>query len=87
VEKENMEKEHIILKEHLSGEGTYYPSGASKWRRNTMFLLHLGAPEGSDVPSPLRCTGRIIEHLSGEGTSYPSVTPKWRRNILSFRST
>jgi hypothetical protein len=52
VEKENMEKEHIILEEHLSGEGTYYPSGASKWRRNiisfrcTMFLLHLGEPEG-----------------------------------------
>jgi hypothetical protein len=59
-----------------------------------MFLLHLGAPEGSDVPFPLRCTGRIRcskehlilpVHLSGEGTSYPSGVPKWRRNILSFQ--
>jgi hypothetical protein len=33
-----MEKEHIILEEHLSGEGTYYPSGASKWRRNFLSL-------------------------------------------------
>jgi hypothetical protein len=48
-----VEKEHLILQEHLSGEGTYYPSGAPKWRRNilvllkdNMFLLHLGAPEG-----------------------------------------
>jgi hypothetical protein len=52
-------KEHIILQEHisgegtsypsehLSGEGTSYPSGAPKWRRNIkMFLLHLGALEG-----------------------------------------
>jgi hypothetical protein len=51
-----VEKEHLILPVHLSGEGTYYPSGTPKWRRN----FHLGAPEGSDVPSPLRCTGRII---------------------------
>jgi hypothetical protein len=45
-----VEKEHLILQEHLSGEGTYYPSGAHKWRRNIlkdkMFLLHVGAPEG-----------------------------------------
>jgi hypothetical protein len=43
-----VEKEHLILQEHLSGEGTSYPSGAPKWRRNKdkMFLLHLGAPEG-----------------------------------------
>jgi hypothetical protein len=51
-----VEKEHLILQEHLSGEGTYYPSGAYKWRRtpypsgepkwDKMFLLHLGAPEG-----------------------------------------
>jgi hypothetical protein len=31
-----VEKEHIILQEHLSGEGTYYPSGAPKWRRNIL---------------------------------------------------
>jgi hypothetical protein len=29
-----LEKEHLILPVHLSGEGTYYPSGAPKWRRN-----------------------------------------------------
>jgi hypothetical protein len=58
-----------------------------------MFFLHLGAPEGSDVPSPLRCTGRIIVekehlilqvHLRGERTSYHSGAHKWRRNILSL---
>jgi hypothetical protein len=52
-----VEKEHLILQEHISGEGTSYPSGAPKWRRNIlsfrsvhlkdkMFLLHLSAPEG-----------------------------------------
>jgi hypothetical protein len=43
-----VEKEHIILQEHISGEGTSYPSGAHKWRRNidNMFLLHLGVQEG-----------------------------------------
>jgi hypothetical protein len=57
-----VEKEHLILPVHLSGEGSSYPSGAPKWRRNiltfrcikvekehikdNMFLLHLGAPEG-----------------------------------------
>jgi hypothetical protein len=75
-----LEKEHLIIPVHLSGEGTSYPSGAPKWRRNIlsfrstsvekehiilqvhgriicsfstsvhrkdkMFLLHLGAPEG-----------------------------------------
>jgi hypothetical protein len=45
-----------------------------------MFLLHFGAPEGSDVPSPLR-------YLIGDETYYPSGAPKWRRNILSFRCT
>jgi hypothetical protein len=48
-----------------------------------MFLLHLSAPEGEEVPSPLR----LQEHRSGEGTSYPSGAPKWRRNILSFLNT
>jgi hypothetical protein len=69
-------------------------------RKDKMFLLHFGAPEGSDVPSPLRCTGRIrcsfsVEkehlilpvHLIGDETYYPSGAPKWRRNILSFRCT
>jgi hypothetical protein len=48
-----VEKEHLILQVHISGEGTYYSSGAHKWRRNVlvllkdkMLLLHLGAPEG-----------------------------------------
>jgi hypothetical protein len=42
-----VEKEHLFLQEHLSGKGTYYPSGAPKWRRNdNMFLLQLDAPEG-----------------------------------------
>jgi hypothetical protein len=47
-----VEKEHLILPVHLSGEGTSYPSGATKWRRNmehqknNMFLLHFDAPEG-----------------------------------------
>jgi hypothetical protein len=48
-----VEKEHIILQEHISGEGTSYPSGAHKLSRNIyvllkdkMFLLHLCAPEG-----------------------------------------
>jgi hypothetical protein len=40
-----VEKDHLILQEHLSGEGTFYPLGAHKWRRNIL-----------DVPSPLRCT-------------------------------
>jgi hypothetical protein len=31
-----VEKEHLILQEHLSGEGTSYPSGAPKWRRNIL---------------------------------------------------
>jgi hypothetical protein len=46
-----VEKEHLILQEHISGEGTSYSSGAPKWRRiihlkDNMFLLHLGAHEG-----------------------------------------
>jgi hypothetical protein len=50
-----VEKEHLILQEHISGEGTSYPSGAPNWRRNILsfrhlkekkFLLHLGATEG-----------------------------------------
>jgi hypothetical protein len=52
-----------------------------------MFLLHLGAPEGSDVPSPLREHIILPLLLSGKGTYYPSGAPKWRRKILSFRST
>jgi hypothetical protein len=58
-----VEKEHLILPVHLSGEGTYYPSGAHKWRRNVLFF---------------RCTEVEKEHiilpvyLSGEGPSYPS---------------
>jgi hypothetical protein len=36
-----VEKEHFILQEHLSGEGkygegTYYPGGEPKWRRNIL---------------------------------------------------
>jgi hypothetical protein len=31
-----MEKEHLIIPVHLSGEGTSYPSGAPKWRRNIL---------------------------------------------------
>jgi hypothetical protein len=67
-----VEKEHLILPEHLSEEGRYYPSVAPKWRRNILSF---------------RCTElekeHIIlpEHLSGEGTSYPSGAPKWRRNL------
>jgi hypothetical protein len=72
-----VEKEYIILPVRCSFS-TYV------LLKDNMFLLHLGAPEGSDVPSPLRCNE---EHISGEGTSYPSGAPKWRRNILSFRST
>jgi hypothetical protein len=30
------EEEHLILQEHISGEGTYYPSGALNWRRNIL---------------------------------------------------
>jgi hypothetical protein len=49
-----VEKEHLILPVHISGERTSYPSGAPKWKRNIlsfllkdkMILLHLGAPEG-----------------------------------------
>jgi hypothetical protein len=61
-----VEKEDIILPLLLSGEGTSYPSGATKdgpsplrstrriicsfstlmHRKDKMFLLHLGAPEG-----------------------------------------
>jgi hypothetical protein len=43
-----VEKEHLILQEHLSGEGTYYPSGAPKWRRNILSF---------------RCTKVEKEHL------------------------
>jgi hypothetical protein len=35
-----VEKEHLILQEHLSGEGTSYPSGALKWRRNILSFLN-----------------------------------------------
>jgi hypothetical protein len=68
--------------------------------KDQMFLLHLGAPEGYDIPSSLmftilsfRCTEVEKEHiilpvhLRGEGPSYSSGAPKWRRNILSFRYT
>jgi hypothetical protein len=73
-----VQKEHLILPVHRSGEGTYYPSGASKWRRNILSFMNTYV-EKEDIILPL--------HLSGEGTSYPSGAPKWRRNILSFRST
>jgi hypothetical protein len=33
---EGVEKDHVILQKHLSGEGTSYPSGAHKWRRNIL---------------------------------------------------
>jgi hypothetical protein len=58
-----VEKEHLILPVHLSGEGIYYPSGARKWRKNILSF---------------RCTELEKEHiilpvhLSGEGTSDPS---------------
>jgi hypothetical protein len=35
-----VEKEHLILPVHLSGEGTYYSSGAHKWRRNVLFFRY-----------------------------------------------
>jgi hypothetical protein len=38
-----VEKEHLILQEHLSGEGTFSTYVLLK---DNMFLLHLGAPEG-----------------------------------------
>jgi hypothetical protein len=58
-----VEKEHLILQQHQSGEGTHYPSGALKWRRNILSF---------------RCTEVEKEHiilpvyLSGEGPYYPS---------------
>jgi hypothetical protein len=71
--------------------------------KDKMFLLHLGAPEGTSYLSgapkwrrnilSFRCTSVekehliLPEHLSEEGRYYPSVAPKWRRNILSFRCT
>jgi hypothetical protein len=67
-----LEKEHLILPVHLSGEGSSYPSGAPKWRKNILSF---------------RCTEVEKEHiilpvlLSGEGPFYPSGAPKWRRNI------
>jgi hypothetical protein len=73
-----VEKEHLILQEHLSREGTSYPSGAPKCRRN---ILSFQCTEVEKEHLILQ------EHLSGEGTSYPSGAPKWRRNILSFMNT
>jgi hypothetical protein len=46
-------------------------------RKEKIFLLHLGAPEGYDVPSHII----LPVLLSGEGPYYPSGAPKWRRNI------
>jgi hypothetical protein len=43
-----------------------------------MFLLHLGAPERSDVEKEHLI---LPVHRIGEGTYYPSGAPKWRRNI------
>ena len=73
-----MEKEHLILQVHLSGERTSYPSGATKWRRNIL-SFRCTEVEKEHVILPV--------HLSGEGTSDPSGAPKWRRNIVSFRYT
>jgi hypothetical protein len=53
-----VEKEHLILPEHLSGEGKdvlspltctgriIYSFSTKVHRKDKMFLLHLGAPEG-----------------------------------------
>jgi hypothetical protein len=56
-----VEKEDIILPLLLSGKGTYYPSGAPKWRRNILSFRstyvekeHIILQE--DVPSPLSCS-------------------------------
>ena len=73
-----MEKEHLILQEDLSGEGTSYPFGAPKWRRNILSFRITKVEKEHII---------LQEHLSGEGTYYPSGAPKWRRNILSFRCT
>jgi hypothetical protein len=55
-----VEKEHLILPEHLSGEGRYYPSVAPKWRRNILsFRNTLVEKEHLILPV----------HLSAEGTS------------------
>jgi hypothetical protein len=73
-----VKKDHLTLQEHLSGEGTSYPSGAPKWRRNILSFSSTKVEKEQII---------LQEHLSGEGTSYPSGAPKWRRNILSFRCT
>jgi hypothetical protein len=73
-----VEKEHLILQEDQSGEGTYYPSGASKWRRNILSFWCTEEEEEHII---------LPVHLSGEGPSYPSGAPKWKRNILSIRCT
>jgi hypothetical protein len=73
-----VEKEHLIFPVNLSGEGSSYPSGAPKWRRNISSFSSTKVEKEHII---------LQEHLSGEGTSYPSGVPKWRRNILSFRRT
>jgi hypothetical protein len=55
-----VEKEHLILPVHLSGEGTYYPSDAPKWRRNILSFLNTSV----ENPFPLRSNGRIISSFS-----------------------
>ena len=46
-----MEKEHLILQVHLSGEGTSYPSGAPKWIKEHIILqVHISG-EGTSYPS------------------------------------
>ena len=62
-----MEKEHLILPVHLSGEGTSYPSGAPKWRRNILSFRSTLMEKQHPI---------LQEHLSREGTSYPLVAPK-----------
>jgi hypothetical protein len=58
-----VEKEHLILPVHLSGEGTSYPSGAPKWRRNILSFRSTKVEKEQIT---------LQEHLSGEGASYPS---------------
>jgi hypothetical protein len=62
-----VEKEQIILQEHFSGEGTSYPSGAPKWRRNILSFSSTKVEKEQII---------LQEHFSGEGTSYPSGAPK-----------
>jgi hypothetical protein len=55
--------QHLILQQHQSGEGTNYPSGAPKWRRNILSFRSTEVEKEHLI---------LQEHLSGEGTYYPS---------------